>query len=463
VAKQVLQQEPEPRHDEELEGLKQGLRERAQAIADRERELEREHRKLTQRERRLGRRLRLLRAERSWFTPVKRTLAERTDDAARLERAAAALGKREEQLSAREAEAESLAGELETRKGDLDRSEAELAKTSSRLEARERDAEKHAADLESRGEKLSARERTEAEGRGRLERDREALAEREKEIDRLRAEVTAEGEAVAARAAELERRLDDVERREGLLSDLDARTEAAAAADEHRSAEEERLASFERELSARAQAVDAREIEVAALDERRRELEERERAFNSATEEAAERERLQQRLDKVRDIDPELGDAYLLGGLVALLFDEVGSERDEAYEALRQARERGVSVPEVLGFVEGTTDDAPQPSGPFPPLPEDDPDRPVDRPAPLTVAELESRGRLALRRATGLRKRLTGDGLAVPGREVDELVEELRRALRWLRDGATDVARVERLLAVRTGEFQLPDEGGERG
>lgn len=177
----------------------------------------------------------------------------------------------------------------------------------------------------------------------------------------------------------------------------------------------------------------------------------------------AERDLLRQRLDKVREIDPELGDAYLLGGVVALLFGEDGSERDEAFEALRQARELGVSVPEVLGLVEDAADGAPPPSGRFSPLPEDDPSRPADRPAPLTVAELESRGRLAGRRAAEVRTHLTGDGLAGLGREVDELLEQLRRALHWLRDGAAEVIRIEQQLAVRTGELQLLDEQGERG
>jgi tetratricopeptide (TPR) repeat protein/rhodanese-related sulfurtransferase len=177
----------------------------------------------------------------------------------------------------------------------------------------------------------------------------------------------------------------------------------------------------------------------------------------------AERDLLRQRLDKVRELDPELGDAYLLGGLVGLLFGEDGAERDEAFEALRQARELGVSVPEVLGLVESTSYSAPPPLGRFTPLPDDDPGRPADRPAPLTVAELESRGRLAWRRAADVRAHLTGDGLAGPGKEVDELLEQLQRALRWLRDGAAEVTRVEWQLAVRTGEFQLRDEQGERG
>ena len=104
------------RPDEELEGLKSRLRERARAIEERERELDRERRKLGLRERRLGRRLRLLRAERSWFSPVQRKLAERTDEGAKLERTAAALAGREQKLAAREAQVDTLAAELDTRK-----------------------------------------------------------------------------------------------------------------------------------------------------------------------------------------------------------------------------------------------------------------------------------------------------------------------------------------------------------
>ena len=115
MAKQGLEQERGLRPDEELEGLKSRLRERARAIEERERELERERRKLGQRERRLGRRLRLHRAERNLFTPVQRKLAERTDEGAKLERAAAALAGREQKLAAREAEVDRLAAELDTR------------------------------------------------------------------------------------------------------------------------------------------------------------------------------------------------------------------------------------------------------------------------------------------------------------------------------------------------------------
>ena len=104
MAKQVLEQEVEPRQDEELEELKRGLRERARAIAEREKGLDRRERKLAQHERRLGRRLRLHRAERSWFAPVQRKIS--TDEGAKLERATAALAQREEKLSAREAELE---------------------------------------------------------------------------------------------------------------------------------------------------------------------------------------------------------------------------------------------------------------------------------------------------------------------------------------------------------------------
>ena len=137
VAKQVLEQAEEPRQDEELEELKRGLRERARAIAERERGLDRRERKLAQHERRLGRRLRLHRAERSWFAPVQRKIS--TDEGLKLDRATAALTQREEKASAREAEAESLAGELAARKAALERSEVELETLSSELRARERE------------------------------------------------------------------------------------------------------------------------------------------------------------------------------------------------------------------------------------------------------------------------------------------------------------------------------------
>ena len=55
MAKQVLEQEVEPRQDKELEELKRGLRERARAIAEREKGLDRRERKLAQHERLLGR------------------------------------------------------------------------------------------------------------------------------------------------------------------------------------------------------------------------------------------------------------------------------------------------------------------------------------------------------------------------------------------------------------------------
>ena len=92
MTKRVLERQREERPKElldELEALKQTLRARAGAVAQRERELERHQRKLELHERRLGRKLRLLRAQRSWFAPVKAKVAERADEGSKLERRAA--------------------------------------------------------------------------------------------------------------------------------------------------------------------------------------------------------------------------------------------------------------------------------------------------------------------------------------------------------------------------------------
>ena len=124
MLKQGRKQEREPRHDQELEELKRVMRARAAAIAGREQELDRRERKLAQRERRLGRRLRVHRSERSLFAPVQRKVADRTDEGAKLERKAAALEEREERLSAREAETESLVADLSATRKELERTEA---------------------------------------------------------------------------------------------------------------------------------------------------------------------------------------------------------------------------------------------------------------------------------------------------------------------------------------------------
>ena len=86
MAKRPLEQEQNgARAGEELEELKQALRDRAVAMGERERELDRIERKLALRERRLGRRMRMLRTERSWFTPVKNRRAD-PDEVASVER-----------------------------------------------------------------------------------------------------------------------------------------------------------------------------------------------------------------------------------------------------------------------------------------------------------------------------------------------------------------------------------------
>jgi len=118
VAKRVLDQKRVERQrpiepDQELEALKQSLRERARVIAEREHELDRERHKLELRERRLGRKIRLLRAERDWFAPLKAKVAERGDEGARLEKRAAKLAAAEQALGQREQELGTLRAELD--------------------------------------------------------------------------------------------------------------------------------------------------------------------------------------------------------------------------------------------------------------------------------------------------------------------------------------------------------------
>src|SRR5262249_59735180 len=102
VAKRVLERDQQDRRgDADLEELKRALRERASAISVRERELDRAERKLALRERRIGRRLRALRAERSWFTPVRNRRGG-SGQSDQIERMRADLARREQALAAGE-------------------------------------------------------------------------------------------------------------------------------------------------------------------------------------------------------------------------------------------------------------------------------------------------------------------------------------------------------------------------
>lgn len=67
---------------------------------------------------------------------------------------------------------------------------------------------------------------------------------------------------------------------------------------------------------------------------------------------ADERERLGELLDELRRVDADMADPYLLEGLVGYAFGAPGPEHDRAVEALQQASDRGVSLPEVLTILE---------------------------------------------------------------------------------------------------------------
>jgi tetratricopeptide (TPR) repeat protein len=67
---------------------------------------------------------------------------------------------------------------------------------------------------------------------------------------------------------------------------------------------------------------------------------------------ADERERLGELLDELLRVDADMADPYLLEGLVGYAFGAPGPEHDRAVEALQQASDRGVSLPEVLTILE---------------------------------------------------------------------------------------------------------------
>src|SRR4029453_5401963 len=198
VAKRLLERDQhEPRPDEELEDLKQMLRARAAAVSVRERELEQVERKLALRERRLGRRLRALRAERSWFTPVKNRFAD-SGQVRQVERMRADLARREQELAAREAEVSRKAQALRP---------AETERASAALSRQEGDLEQRLADLERRDHQLAESE--------------QKLSERGREVDLREIAVAAVVEREAAvtaateLAAERERLLEERERQLG--------------------------------------------------------------------------------------------------------------------------------------------------------------------------------------------------------------------------------------------------------
>lgn len=67
---------------------------------------------------------------------------------------------------------------------------------------------------------------------------------------------------------------------------------------------------------------------------------------------ATERKTLEQRLQLVSDMDPDMGDPYLIGGLIEYYFAADDLQRKAACEQIEKAVARDVHVPEVLQLIE---------------------------------------------------------------------------------------------------------------
>lgn len=67
---------------------------------------------------------------------------------------------------------------------------------------------------------------------------------------------------------------------------------------------------------------------------------------------ASERSEFERRLQKVISVDPDMGDPYLLSGLIAYYFAASPEEREQALKSLQEAISKEVHLPEVLNLVE---------------------------------------------------------------------------------------------------------------
>jgi hypothetical protein len=235
--------------DPEIERLKQSLRERAEAVAARERELNELQRKLE----RPGIRGRI-------ELRPKRGDAVDTEVVAARERATVdrsqALDERERAVAAEAAELEAEAERLAAREREL---AEELQTVQSTLAATEAERE------------LAAAERQKLE-----ERDR-AIHEREKTLAAARLEVVAERQKLEARAREVERQASALSTHDSRpAADVAAREQAALAAVEERERaladRESRLEDSERELGLRRREVEAERNALLERERRRRRL-----------------------------------------------------------------------------------------------------------------------------------------------------------------------------------------------
>jgi rhodanese-related sulfurtransferase len=208
-----------------------------------------------------------------------------------------------------------------------------------------------------------------------------------------------------------------------------------------------------------------------------------------------ERRRLEERLAAIREVDPALSDADLLGGLVGYLMSSDQQVRNDALRMLGRACDKGVNLPEVLLMLEGRRDaSVPSADGTevcvqllrsylaearaplelrqqlrqhlgrfqrFQPLLGED-SRVADQQFPLTLSDLEARGELLELRMRGLVTRWLAETAPDRAAEVLRLLEQLDQAARSLQDGREAFERAEQRLILLAGEHLLAEEEGPK-
>ena len=351
MAKRALERDQHDRRgDADLEELKRALRERAAAISVRERELDRAERKLALRERRIGRRLRALRAERSWFTPVRnrRGGGASPGQADQLERMRADLARREGELAARAAAARTDGErQFDQRSAELDLRAAQLAESERELSQRSRDVDVREIAVATLAEREAA-----ADAAAQLAAERERLLEeRERQLGDREASLTARQAEVEEREREAVREPDPdpvVETSPEERSELEQRAAALEGAEnriaEREAALEERAttlteieqsltrlrANVEQDQQAAAETLRTIESREQDLARAQANLESRSAAV-AEREERAARERATPQPRPAQPQKPPAADTGFLAGLDAMASasNERRSRRDQ--------------------------------------------------------------------------------------------------------------------------------------
>jgi hypothetical protein len=207
-----------------------------------------------------------------------------------------------------------------------------------------------------------------------------------------------------------------------------------------------------------------------------------------------ELEELRRRIERVREADPELGDALLVAGLVEYYFASGETDRSRAVGLLEEGTDkaRGIKLPEVLDLIERERrleEEARDALGRYLTLVRGyltDTDVPHDVRAELkrrleeyaryrvlgeidltaeehaaapSVDDIRHRGTLLRQRihrlvAPRLRDSAPDDGTT----DLQRLLASLDDATKVVAGGVEELQRAERDLMLRTGEFLLPED-----